>query len=635
MSSLLAAAQRHARTAALNAFVWNDADALVDVVAAAAAAAAAGGGRAASAAAIAPAAAAAAAAAATLSAKANLCVEGRLTTAGSRMLSGYRAVTTATAVARAAECGAVLVGSTNMDEFGMGSASALSVHGPVRSPFSAPWVLHRMGVAPPPPPPPPSAAAAAGAGGSGGGGGGGDAGGWLVPGGSSGGAAVAVAVGASRFALASDTGGSVRQPAAFCGVVGFKPSYGRVPRWGLVAYASSLDTVGFVTASVRDAARLYAATAGHDERDDTSLRVPRADAGGLPDDPALRAAFLTGDGGDDDDEDADAASGGGRPLAGLRVGIPAEYDVLELRGSGGGGGGGETEADATGGGAEIARFWRRGAELLREAGAEVVPVSLPATPQALASYYVLAPAEASSNLARYDGLRYGHRASASSGPVLGGDAASPLLAQVERTRLEGFGAEVRRRVAHGAFVLSVPGVAGGHYAGALAARERVREDFARVFRRAPAVAEAAIAASPLARANAAGRPAAAPGAGVDVLLAPVAPSLPWLLAEEASRSPEQATRADVLTVPASLAHLPAISVPVGSAPFPSALLEAALAGRSAAEVAALRAPLTRACRLPVGLQLIGRLCDERTLLRVARALERRARVSHVDHLAPL
>jgi aspartyl-tRNA(Asn)/glutamyl-tRNA(Gln) amidotransferase subunit A len=194
---------------------------------------------------------------------------------------------------------------------------------------------------------------------------------------------------------------------------------------------------------------------------------------------------------------------------------------------------------------------------------------------------------------------------------------------------------VRRRVAHGAFVLSVPGVAGGHYAGALAARERVREDFARVFRRAPADAEAAIAASPLARANAAGRPAAAPGAGVDVLLAPVAPSLPWLLAEEASRSPEQATREDVLTVPASLAHLPAISVPVGSAPFPRALLEAALAGRSAAEAAALRAPLARACRLPVGLQLIGRLCDERTLLRVARALERRAGVSRVDHLAPL
>ena len=282
-----------------------------------------------------------------------------------------------------------------------------------------------------------------------------------------------------------------------------------------------------------------------------------------------------------------------------------------------------------------------------------------ATAEALASYYVLAPAEASSNFARYDGLRYGHRASATSPPAAGktipalaapigasgagsaaasagADAASPLLAQVERTRLEGFGAEVRRRVAHGAFVLSVPGVAGGHYAAALAARERVREDFARVFRRAPPAAEAAIAASPLARDNAAGRPSAAPGVGVDVLLAPVAPSLPWLLREDAARSPDQAMHADVLTVPASLAHLPAIAVPVGSVRFPRALIDAALEGVAAgADAGALRAALERHCRLPVGLQLIGRLCDERTLLRVASELERRAGAAREDHLAPL
>jgi aspartyl-tRNA(Asn)/glutamyl-tRNA(Gln) amidotransferase subunit A len=496
-----------------------------------------------------------------------------------------------------------------MDEFGMGSATAHSAHGPCYSPFSPAW----RGRARPTPSSSSGGGAAAESSAP-------SSPGWLVPGGSSGGAAVSVAVGSALAAVGSDTGGSVRQPAAFCGVVGFKPTYGRIPRWGLIPYASSLDTVGLIARTVEDAALLYACAAGADPRDDTSVRAPPP-----PLEPLLAAvAAARGSGGR-------ASFPHHRPLAGLRVGIPREYLVAEVD-------------------AQTAGWWEAGAALLAEAGAEVVEVSLPSTASALPAYYVLAPAEAASNLARYDGVRYGYRAredAAAGGAPGGGEATGggppppatggtgALHDLYTRTRSEGFGAEVRRRLLTGTFVLSA-GARGDYYDRAVRARECVRADFSRVFRPAPADAQEAVARSPVARANAAGRSGGG-SHGVDVLLTPVAPTPPWrqprpeegttlraddgagagsgagIGADEAAahrrrRDPLAEYVNDVMTIPASLAHLPAIAVPVGYMRCDGKGEGDGGGGGPGIEV-------------PVGLQLIGRLCDDATVLRVAAVLE--------------
>jgi aspartyl-tRNA(Asn)/glutamyl-tRNA(Gln) amidotransferase subunit A len=481
-------------------------------------------------------------------------------------------------VQRLVEAGGTVVGTTNMDEFGMGSATTFSAHGPTYNPFSIQWAAKKRKR-------------------NGAGTGSDPSRGWLVPGGSSGGAAVSVAVGACLGAVGSDTGGSVRLPAAFCGVVGFKPTYGRVPRWGLIPYASSLDTVGFLARSVQDVRLLYSLAAGHDPRDDTCIRAKRAE---LRAERRHAEAF------------GEEAKKGSKPLAGLRVGIPVEYRVAEVD-------------------AATASWWQRGADLLREAGAEIVTVSLPNTAAALPAYYVLAPAEAASNLARYDGVRYGYRSSASppaADATNGGagsassSSAAALHAHYARTRSEGFGPEVQRRILTGNFVLSAGG-RGEYYDAAVRARDRVRADFAAVFRAGPLAAQEAVAASPVARANPAAYSRADDAAGVDILLTPVAPTAPWPVdgspgkATERSGSGRSGNAAaaatdplavyvnDVMTIPASLAHLPAVSVPVGSSPLPGA-------------------DPSLGAVLPVGLQLIGRHCDEETLLRVARVLEARA-----------
>jgi aspartyl-tRNA(Asn)/glutamyl-tRNA(Gln) amidotransferase subunit A len=615
-----------------------------------------------------------------LSIKSNLCVIDTITTAGSKALLNYKAVVTSVAVERALDCGAKLVGSTNMDEFGMGSSSTFSVHGPVFNPFSLPWVAKRMeeygyfsknlnngskrrivpklmtllanavenevkGEL-----------------------------GWLTAGGSSGGAAVSVATGSVKFALASDTGGSIRLPSAFCGCVGFKPSYGRVPRWGLIAYASSLDTIGFISDSVMDAAKLYFSTAGHDDRDDTSIREPRR--------PVVHKQSISRDSSDkhlhshflSDTSDASLIQSYDAldtsisshpqsplpiraPLKGLRVGLPIEYRVNSLN-------------------TDILYWWERSADLLRQAGAEVVPVSLPHTTEALKAYYTIAAAEAASNLARFDGLRYGYHSSplecgasvdvgnsneekshsASKIPSTvklsfdssSSSSQSPSLLFSEfhaRNRNESFGPEVKRRIARGNFLLSVEGTERGEYVAALDVRRRVRMDFGAVFRVAPDRALAAVNVSPLALLNEASqyskdRTNDGDNDKVDVLLAPVSPSHPWLLTSAETLPPEEVYANDVLTVPASLAHLPSISIPVGYSPYPPHLVDIALAHlrKSTSNVSIddeidFKQCALRNCKLPVSLQLIGRLCDEETVLAVASVLEESVRFKKVDHLS--
>jgi len=328
----------------------------------------------------------------------------------------------------------------------------------------------------------------------------------LVPGGSSGGSAAAVSARLSSGATGTDTGGSIRQPAAFCGIVGLKPTYGRCSRWGIVAFASSLDQAGPMTRSVRDAAIMLGTMAGHDPKDSTSAPVP------VPDFEAV----LTGE------------------VRGLKVGIPSEYRVDGMH----------PEVDA---------LWQRGMEWLRDAGAEPVEVSLPHTRYALATYYIVAPAEASSNLARYDGVRYGLR--------VPGDT---LDAMYENTRGEGFGAEVRRRVLMGTYVLSA-GYYDAYYLKAQRVRALIADDFRRAFESA------------------------------DVLLTPTAPTPAFAIGEKMD-DPVAMYLNDVFTVPTSLAGLPGMSVPAG------------LSGGG----------------LPLGLQVIGRPFDEETVLRVGEVIERAA-----------
>ncbi len=366
------------------------------------------------------------------------CTEGVLTTAGSHILDGFHPPYESTVTANLWGQGAVMLGKANMDEFAMGSANVTSYYGAVENPW------RREGDNRP-----------------------------LVPGGSSGGSAALVAARAALGATGTDTGGSIRQPASFCGVVGLKPTYGRCSRWGVVAFASSLDQPGPLTRTVRDASIMLRAMAGHDPKDSTSVPL---------DVPDYEAA-LTGD------------------IRGLRIGVPREYRMDGMP-------------------AEIETLWGRGVDWLKAAGAEIVEISLPHTKYALPTYYIIAPAEASSNLARYDGVRYGLR-------VAGGD----LTEQYQNTRAEGFGPEVQRRVLIGTYVLSA-GYYDAYYKKAQRVRTLILEDFTDAFE------------------------------GVDAVLTPTAPSAAFAVGEKMD-DPIAMYLNDIFTVPASMAGLPGISVPAG------------------------------------------------------------------------
>ncbi len=397
--------------------------------------------------------------------KDNICCLGEPTRCASRMLESFVAPYDATAVVRLRTAGAIPFGRANMDEFAMGSAGENSAFGATHNPTDE----NR------------------------------------VPGGSSSGSAAAVAAGMIPAALGSDTGGSVRQPASHCGVVGLKPTYGRISRYGLVAFASSLDQIGTLTVCVQDAALLLQALCGHDAQDSTSARQPVPDF----------AAELT-DG-----------------VRGMRIGLPKEYV-------------------SSGNAPEVQAALQSAVDALESQGAEICEISLPHTEAAVASYYIIACAEASSNLARYDGVRYGYRASASS------DGTGDIYA---RSRTLGFGEEVKRRIILGTYVLS-GGYYDAYYARAQKVRALVARDFARAF-----------------------------ADGVQLILGPVAPTpAPKLHAQD--MTPLQIYLADIYTVPANLAGLPAISVP------------------------------TPQSGLPVGVQLLAPHFEETSLLRGAAALER-------------
>jgi aspartyl-tRNA(Asn)/glutamyl-tRNA(Gln) amidotransferase subunit A len=396
------------------------------------------------------------------------CTEGVLTTAGSHILDGFRPPYESTVSAKLWQAGAVMLGKLNLDEFAMGSSNTTSYHGVVKNP----WRRR-------------------------------DDNRDLVPGGSSGGSAAAVAARIVMAATGTDTGGSIRQPAAFCGLVGLKPTYGRCSRWGIVAFASSLDQAGPLTRSVEDAALMLQAMAGHDPKDSTSVDLP------VPD---YRAALAGG-------------------VKGLRIGLPKEYR-------------------ADGMAAEIDKLWADGAAWLEAAGAEVVEISLPHTKYALPTYYIIAPAEASSNLARYDGVRFGLR--------VPGDTLDDMY---EKTRAAGFGAEVKRRVLIGTYVLSA-GYYDAYYLKAQRLRSLILRDFIQAFGK------------------------------VDAILTPATPTPAFAIGERGD-DPIAMYLNDVFTVPVNLAGLPGISVPAGLS----------------------------ADGLPLGLQLIGRAFDEATLLRVARQVE--------------
>jgi aspartyl-tRNA(Asn)/glutamyl-tRNA(Gln) amidotransferase subunit A len=396
------------------------------------------------------------------------CTRNILTTAGSHILDGFKPPYESTVTAKLWQAGAICLGKVNMDEFAMGSSNMTSHYGPVVNPWSEPGSNRR-----------------------------------LVPGGSSGGSAAAVAARLALGATGTDTGGSIRQPAAFCGIVGLKPTYGRCSRWGIVAFASSLDQAGPMTRTVEDAALMLGVMAGHDPKDSTSAPIEVPDF----------TAALTGD------------------IRGLRIGIPREYRVDNMP-------------------AEIDRLWQTGIDWLKAAGAEPVEISLEMTKYALATYYIIAPAEASANLARYDGVRFGLRV-----------PGSTLDEMYENTRAEGFGAEVKRRVLIGTYVLSA-GYYDAYYLKAQRIRSLIAQDFNRAFEK------------------------------VDAILTPTAPSAAFAIGEKMD-DPLAMYLNDVFTVPVNLAGLPGISVPAGLS----------------------------AEGLPLGLQVIGRAFDESTMLRVAGVLE--------------
>ena len=402
------------------------------------------------------------------------CTKGVPSQAASNILRGFRPEYESTVTQNLFDAGAVMLGKLNMDEFAMGSSNETSCYGNAVNPWK---IDDRL----------------------------------LTPGGSSGGSAAAVAADLCLGATGTDTGGSIRQPAAFTGITGIKPTYGRVSRWGTVAFASSLDQAGPMTKTVRDSAIMLQAMASHDPKDSTSadLAVPDFEAA------------LTGD------------------IRGKKIGIPREYRMDGMS-------------------AEIEKLWTDGAAMLRDAGAEIVDISLPHTKYALPAYYVIAPAEASSNLARYDGVRYGHRAK-----LAAGDGITEMY---EKTRAEGFGPEVKRRVMIGTYVLSA-GFYDAYYNRARKVRALIKRDFDQVF-----------------------------ADGIDAILTPATPSAAFGLGEKAEADPIEMYLNDVFTVTVNLAGLPGVAVPTG----------------------------LNAQGLPLGVQLIGRPWAEGDLLNHAYVLERAA-----------
>ncbi len=365
------------------------------------------------------------------------CTEGIRTTACSHILDGFIPPYESTVTARLFEAGASCLGKLNMDEFAMGGSNETSYYGPVVNP----WKAEKN----------------------------------LVPGGSSGGSAAAVAANICAAATGTDTGGSIRQPAAFCGVSGIKPTYGRCSRYGIMAFASSLDQAGPIAKDVRDCALLLNVMAGYDAKDSTSVKMD------VPDFTKVL----------------------GQSVKGLKVGVPAEYRPAGLN-------------------AEIAAYWDKGIEMLKNAGAEIVDISLPHTKYALAVYYIIAPAEASSNLARYDGLRYGLR--------VPGEHLDDMYVN---TRTAGFGTEVKRRVMIGTYVLSA-GYYDAYYLKAQKVRRLIRDDFMRAFERC------------------------------DVILTPTAPSAAFAVGDKSmTDDPINMWLNDVFTVSVNLAGLPAMSLPIG------------------------------------------------------------------------
>ncbi|MGR3498066.1 MAG: Asp-tRNA(Asn)/Glu-tRNA(Gln) amidotransferase subunit GatA [Limimaricola soesokkakensis] len=403
------------------------------------------------------------------------CTENTPSQAASRILDGFRPPYESTVTTQLFRDGAVMLGKLNMDEFAMGSSNETSAYGAAVNPWQA-----DDGVA-------------------------------LTPGGSSGGSAAAVAADLCLGATGTDTGGSIRQPAAFTGITGIKPTYGRCSRFGIIAFASSLDQAGPMTRDVRDAAIMLRAMSGHDPKDSTSADIA------VPDFEAM----LTGD------------------IRGKVIGIPREYHVDGMP-------------------TEIETLWTRGTEMLRDAGALIRDISLPHTKYALPAYYVIAPAEASSNLARYDGVRFGHRAKLAQG--------DGITEMYEKTRAEGFGSEVQRRIMVGTYVLSA-GFYDAYYNRARKVRALIKRDFDQVF-----------------------------AEGVDAILTPATPSSAFGLGAMKDADPVQMYLNDVFTVTVNLAGLPGISVPAG------------LDHKG----------------LPLGLQLIGRPWEEGDLLNTAYALEQAA-----------
>ena len=402
------------------------------------------------------------------------CTKGVESQAASRILEGFKPEYESTVSQNLLDNGTVMLGKLNMDEFAMGSSNETSVYGDVINP----WKIDERN---------------------------------LTPGGSSGGSAAAVAADLCLAATGTDTGGSIRQPAAFTGIVGIKPTYGRCSRWGVIAFASSLDQAGPMTKTVRDGAIMLEAMAGHDPKDSTSVSLP------VPNFEAM----LTGN------------------IKGKRIGIPKEYRLEGMP-------------------SEIEKLWSDGTEMMRLAGAKIEDVSLPHTKYALPAYYVIAPAEASSNLARYDGVRYGRRAALSSG-----DGINEMY---ERTRAEGFGSEVKRRVMIGTYVLSA-GFYDAYYNRARRVRALIKEDFDKVF-----------------------------STGIDAILTPTTPSAAFGLGEMSDADPVQMYLNDVFTVTVNLAGLPGVSVPTG---FDKS-------------------------GLPLGLQVIGRPWEEADMLNIAYSLEQSA-----------
>jgi len=396
--------------------------------------------------------------------KDNMVMRGVRTTAGSRILFNYKPPYTATAIERLQSAGAIIIGKTNLDEFAMGSSTENSAFGPVRNP----WDTSR------------------------------------VPGGSSGGSAVAVSAGMAMGALGSDTGGSIRQPASLCGVVGLKPTYGRVSRYGLIAFGSSLDQIGPFANSVEDAAQILSVIAGRDANDSTSSNVDVEDY----------AASLNGN------------------ISGLRIGVPGEYFGAGLD-------------------SEVKQAIDQAIKKLEEAGARIVDVSLPHTEYAVPVYYLIATAEASANLARFDGVRYGLRA----------EEATTLKSMYSRTRDQGFGAEVKRRIMLGTYALSA-GYYDQYYGKAQKVRSLIERDFREAFEKC------------------------------DVIATPTAPTPAFKLGDK-TNDPLEMYLSDIYTITANLAGVPGLSMPCGLS----------------------------SSGLPIGIQLIGKHFDEARLLRTAYNLE--------------